>query len=86
MLVCAVLCAVKAVQNFDQPIFAKMIVSIASTYGVFIVSSLLALEPWSVYCPAVSAGRLIIFRHLLTCFIQYILFSPSTCIFALKWC
>ena len=48
MLVCAVLCAVKAVQNFDQPIFAKMIVSIASTYGVFIVSSLLALEPWYV--------------------------------------
>jgi hypothetical protein len=46
MLVCAILCAIKAVQNIHEPIFAKMIVSLASTYGVFIVSSLLALDPW----------------------------------------
>ena len=46
MLVCAVLCAVKAIENIDQGIFAKMIVSLASTYGIFIVSSLLALDPW----------------------------------------
>lgn len=46
MLVCAVLCAVKAIENIDQAIFAKMIVSLASTYGIFIVSSILALDPW----------------------------------------
>jgi chitin synthase len=46
MLVCAVLCAVKAIENFEQAIFSKMIVSLASTYGIFIVSSILALDPW----------------------------------------
>ncbi|EIW67717.1 hypothetical protein TREMEDRAFT_11732, partial [Tremella mesenterica DSM 1558] len=61
MLVCAVLCAAQAVKQFNQPIFARMVVSLASTYGIFIVSSILALDPW----------------HLITCFAQYILFSPS---------
>ena len=51
MLICAVLCALQAVQNFDDPIFARMIVSLASTYGAYIISSVLALDPWFV--PAV---------------------------------
>ncbi|ORY30579.1 chitin synthase 6 [Naematelia encephala] len=61
MLVCAVLCTVQAIKNFGSPIFARMVVSVISTYGVFIVSSILALDPW----------------HLITCFGQYILFSPT---------
>ena len=61
MLVCAVLCAVEAIKQIGDPIFARMVISLASTYGVFIVSSILALDPW----------------HLITCFAQYILFSPS---------
>lgn len=46
MLVCAILCVVQAVQNIDQPIFARMLVSLASTYGIYIVSSIMALDPW----------------------------------------
>lgn len=46
MLVCAVLCAIQAINNFGSPIFAQMVVSLISTYGVFVVSSLLALDPW----------------------------------------
>lgn len=46
MLVCAVLCAIQAVKNIGSPIFAKMVISLISTYGVYIVSSLLALDPW----------------------------------------
>ena len=46
MLVCAVLCTIQAVKNLHSPIFTQMVVSLASTYGVFIVSSLLALDPW----------------------------------------
>lgn len=46
MLVCAVLCAIQAVRNIGSPVFAKMIISLISTYGVYIVSSLLALDPW----------------------------------------
>ncbi|OCF44366.1 chitin synthase [Kwoniella heveanensis CBS 569] len=61
MLVAAVLCTVQAIKNFDSPIFSRMVVSLISTYGIFIASSVLALDPW----------------HLLTCFIQFILFSPT---------
>ncbi|KAK4687986.1 chitin synthase, partial [Tremellales sp. Uapishka_1] len=61
MLVCAVLCTVQAVKNFGTPIYSQMIVSLSSTYGIFIVSSLLAMDPW----------------HLVTCFGQYIMFSPT---------
>ncbi|OCF57019.1 chitin synthase [Kwoniella mangroviensis CBS 10435] len=61
MLVAAVLCAVQAIKNFDSPVFSRMVVSLISTYGIFVASSVLALDPW----------------HLFTCFIQYILFSPS---------
>jgi chitin synthase len=71
MLVCAVLCAVQAVMNIDSPIYARMIVSLASTYGIFIASSVLAMDPWLVSCEPAN------YRHLLTCFAQYILFSPS---------
>ena len=48
MLVCAVLCTISAVGRIHEPIFAQMVVSIGSTYGVFVVSSLMALEPWYV--------------------------------------
>ena len=46
MLVCAVLCTIQAVKNFDSPIFARMVVSLVATYGVFVASSVLALDPW----------------------------------------
>ncbi|KAL7420606.1 Chitin synthase, class 6 [Cryptotrichosporon argae] len=61
MLVCAVLCMIQAIKNIDSPVFARMIVSMLSTYGAFVASSLLALDPW----------------HIVTCFVQFILFSPT---------
>jgi chitin synthase len=51
MLVCAILCTISAVGRINEPIFAQMVVSIGSTYGVFVISSLLALEPWYVITP-----------------------------------
>nr|ODN85291.1 hypothetical protein L203_04896 [Cryptococcus depauperatus CBS 7841] len=63
MMVAAALCAVQAVKDFNSPIFSRMIISLISTYGVYVVSSILAFDPW----------------HILTCFVQYILFSPSMC-------
>lgn len=73
MLVCAVLCTIQAVKNIDSPVFARMVVSLLATYGVFVVSSVLALDPWYAFsvCNAYSQ------RHIITCFAQYILFSPS---------
>lgn len=78
MLVAAVLCAVQAIKNISSPVFAKMVVSLISTYGIYVVSSFMALDPWlagSLYRSRFR--RLIIRRHIFTCFIQYLLFSPS---------
>lgn len=46
MLVCGVICTVAAVKNMDSPIFSRMVVSLVATYGIYIVSSILALDPW----------------------------------------
>lgn len=57
----AVFCVVKAVQNMSESaIFAQIVVSIVSTYGCYVVASIIACDPW----------------HLLTCFAQYLLFAP----------
>jgi chitin synthase len=61
MLICGILCVVKAIQHPDSPIFSRMIISLISTYGIYIVSSILALDPW----------------HMFTCFFQYLLFMPT---------
>lgn len=61
MLIAGVICTVAAIQNIDKPIFIRLVVSLASTYGIFVVSSFLALDPW----------------HIFTCFLQYLLFTPS---------
>ncbi|WRT68002.1 uncharacterized protein IL334_004977 [Kwoniella shivajii] len=55
MLVAAVLCTVQAIKNFDSPIFSRMVVSLVSTYGVFVASSLLALDPCSFYSRQLNA-------------------------------
>jgi chitin synthase len=61
MLCCGVVCVVQAVKNTSSPIFGRMVVSLIATYGIFIVSSILALDPW----------------HMFTCFLQYLLFTPT---------
>lgn len=61
MLICGVVCTVKAINQIGQPVFARMVVSLCATYGIFVISSLFALDPW----------------HIVTCFLQYLLFSPT---------
>lgn len=46
---------------FQNPIFRDLIVSTASTYALYLISSLMALD----------------FLHMFTSFIQYLLLSPS---------
>ncbi|QRV92037.1 chitin synthase [Ceratobasidium sp. AG-Ba] len=46
---------------FSNAIFRNVVVSIAATLGLYIVASLLFLEPW----------------HMITSFIQYLLMAPS---------
>jgi chitin synthase len=46
---------------FQNAIFRNLIVSTASTYGLYFLSSLLFFEPW----------------HMVTSFVQYLLLSPS---------
>lgn len=61
MLCCGAVCVVQAIKNPSSPIFSRMIVSLVATYGIFVVSSILALDPW----------------HIFTCFFQYLLFTPT---------
>ncbi|WWD18233.1 hypothetical protein CI109_102683 [Kwoniella shandongensis] len=46
---------------FGDKIFRNIVVSLVATYGLYIVSSLFALDPW----------------HMLTSFLQYLLLAPS---------
>ncbi|KAI8873125.1 chitin synthase 2 [Ramicandelaber brevisporus] len=50
-----------AVQLFQNDTFRDIILSLASTYGLYIVSSILYLDPW----------------HMITSFLQYMLLLPS---------
>lgn len=59
MIAAAIVCMVQAFKNIHDPIFAQMIVSVVSTYAVFVIASILAFDPF----------------HLLTSFGQYILFQ-----------
>jgi cellulose synthase/poly-beta-1,6-N-acetylglucosamine synthase-like glycosyltransferase len=61
MLVCAIICSVKAFQQIDNPIYARMIVSLLATYGVYVFASFIALDP----------------LHLLTSAGQYFLLQAS---------
>jgi chitin synthase len=45
----------------NQPEFCNVIISLLSTYGLYIISSLLYLDPW----------------HMITSFPQYILLLPT---------
>ncbi|KAG8979485.1 hypothetical protein FRC05_008474 [Tulasnella sp. 425] len=60
MVGCAIVCTVRAAQNLQDQLFVRMIVSIASTYGIYFAASFMALDPW----------------HMFTSFIPYIILSP----------
>ncbi|WOO85757.1 Chitin synthase 4 [Vanrija pseudolonga] len=74
MIFCAVFLAIKGVEGvkesgglknpsaiFGSKIFANIVISLAATYGLYIVSSIISLDPW----------------HLITSFIQYLLLAAS---------
>jgi len=61
MMIAAILCFARAVQNAHDAIYAQMVVSVLATYGVYLLSSLIALDP----------------LHLITSFVQYVLLAPT---------
>jgi chitin synthase len=47
MMGAAVFCIIRAVQNIhDNPAFPQICLSLAATYGAYVLASLLALDPW----------------------------------------
>lgn len=62
MMIAAVFCLVKAIKHADHnAIYSQMVFSVLCTYGVYFMSSLIAMDP----------------LHLVTSFFQYLLLSPS---------
>lgn len=73
MLFAAIFLAVKGIEDvqaegeitasavFGNKIFRNIVISLLATYGLYIISSLMALEPW----------------HMITSFFQYLLIAPS---------
>ncbi|PWZ02542.1 hypothetical protein BCV70DRAFT_196781 [Testicularia cyperi] len=62
MMVAAILCIAKVVgEAHHDAIYAQMVVSLLATYGVYLLSSLLACDP----------------LHLVTSFVQYLLLAPT---------
>ncbi|KAH0832244.1 glycosyltransferase family 2 protein [Lanmaoa asiatica] len=53
--------AIKASDFFTNAIFRNIVLSLAATLGLYIISSLLFFEPW----------------HMITSFLQYLLMAPS---------
>ena len=61
MIASTVFCLVKSFQSVQSDsVYAELVISMASTYGAYVMSSLLALDPW----------------HMVTCMLQYMLCSP----------
>jgi chitin synthase len=59
MLVAAVICMVRAFKLSSDPIFARMLVSVVATYGVYVMASILALDPFHLLT---SAGQYVLFQ------------------------
>jgi chitin synthase len=61
MVACGILCAWQAVRQVSTSLLHRnMVFSLIITYGAWLLSSVLALDPW----------------HLATCMLQYTLLSP----------
>ncbi|GAA5968593.1 hypothetical protein JCM8115_003796 [Rhodotorula mucilaginosa] len=62
MIGAAIFCVYKAVElSADSLIMAQIVISLVSTYGCYLLSSLIALDPW----------------HMVTSILQYLLLAPS---------
>ncbi|KAG0144693.1 hypothetical protein CROQUDRAFT_659643 [Cronartium quercuum f. sp. fusiforme G11] len=62
MMVAAVFILIKAVKGGENAgLYAQIVISLLATFGSWVISSLLALDPW----------------HLVTCMLQYMLLAPA---------
>lgn len=61
MMIAAILEITHVIGNAHNAIYAQMIVSLLATYGVYLLSSLIAFDP----------------LHLVTSFGQYLLLAPT---------
>ncbi|EGG10391.1 family 2 glycosyltransferase [Melampsora larici-populina 98AG31] len=62
MMVAAIFILVKAVKGgANAKLYAQIIISLVATFGSWVISSVLALDPW----------------HLVTCMLQYMLLAPA---------
>lgn len=59
MLAAAIVCMVRSFQTASSALLAQIVISLAATYGVWVIASFLAFDP----------------VHLLTSSVQYILFQ-----------
>lgn len=69
MIACAIVCAVQAARSKNSGLYGKMILSVISTYGLWVAASILAFDP----------------AHLFTSGIPYLLLSPSYIIILNTW-
>lgn len=64
MLAAAIVSLVRSFRSGSSALLAQIVISLAATYGVWVVASILAFDP----------------LHLLTSSVQYILFQACECI------
>lgn len=62
-------------------IFRNIVISLLATYGLYIISSLMALEPWHmselVSHQLTGDGGVLLIGWVVTSFFQYLLLAPS---------
>jgi chitin synthase len=61
LIACGIVCAVRVAQSPNSGLYGKMILSVISTYGLWVAASILAFDP----------------AHLVTSGLPYLLLSPS---------
>ena len=61
MIVATIVCAVHVARLSDGALYAQMKLSVIATLGLWVASSILALDPW----------------HILTSGLAYVLLSPA---------
>lgn len=66
---------------FGNKIFRNIVISLLATYGLYIISSLMALEPWHMSELCLTSftddGNVLLIGWVVTSFFQYLLIAPS---------
>lgn len=68
MIAATVFCLVRSFQTEQTGgVYAQLIISLLSTYGVYVLSSLLALDPWHLSVPTTCLGAEIVLQFANSC-------------------